>query len=61
MRAYRPSYFAIGDAEDEQNQREKEDKMQLYRQRAEAGLPLFEIISAGVDPTHVESQVLFRK
>jgi len=43
MRAFRPSRLALTDEDHEElTEQEKLEKMQLYRRRAEAGLPLFD-------------------
>ena len=45
FRGFRPSRFGRQDDElEEGTQRIKQDKIQLYSQRAEAGLPLFESV-----------------
>ena len=42
FRAFRPSRFGRQDEVEEEAQEAKQAKIQLYVQRAEAGLPLFE-------------------
>ena len=43
FRAFRPSRFGRQDDDvEEEGQEAKQDNIRLYRQRAEAGLPLFE-------------------
>lgn len=42
MRAFRPSYFAPLDGYEEEQQRQRDENLRQYRERAEAGLPLFE-------------------
>ncbi len=43
FRAFRPSYFGRQDDDlEEDTQQAKQDKMRIYSERAQAGLPLFE-------------------
>ncbi len=42
MRAFRPSYFAPMDEYEEEQQRQRDENLQRYQERAEAGLPLFD-------------------
>jgi len=41
MRAYRPSRFARDDEYHEDVEREKQKNVEIYAERAKAGLPLF--------------------
>lgn len=44
MRAFRPSYFTVADDEcDEEIERAKAVNMEMYAERVQARLPLFEI------------------
>lgn len=44
MRAFRPSRFALFDDDgDEQFDEDKQENVVRYRERAQAGLPLFEL------------------
>ena len=42
MRAFRPSRFAPADEYDEEHQQAKEENLERYAKRAEAGMPLFD-------------------
>ena len=53
MRAYRPGSRG-GEVFDEEIQREKEEKMVVYAQRARVGLPLFDP-PVGVSTTSAEN------
>lgn len=44
MRAFRPSQFGRNDEVDEEAEQVKLENVQLYAQRARAGLPLFEAV-----------------
>jgi hypothetical protein len=44
MRAFRPSEYGRHDEADEENDRVRLDNVQRYAQRAQAGLPLFELV-----------------
>jgi len=42
MRAFRPSHFALPEDFGDEMERVKEENVQRYLERAQAGLPLFE-------------------
>ena len=42
MRAFRPSRFAPAEEYEEEDQRAKDAKVELYAKRAQAGMPLFD-------------------
>jgi len=42
VRAYRPSNYAAYNEADEEELREREQNVQVYAERARAGLPLFD-------------------
>jgi len=57
IRAFRPSHFAGDDEYDEDGQRAKEANVQLYTQRVEAGLPLFDNVRILRLPNRTETKL----
>ena len=50
IRAFRPSYFAAAEDYDEDTLRAKEVNVELYAERVQAGLPLFDSASSQIAP-----------
>jgi len=61
MRAFRPSHFAPADECEEDQQRAKDENLELYTKRAEAGMPLFEAIPSVGDVTPRRSNFTARE